>query len=302
MTSQKPRDAGRTGPADPEALPIMPAMLRGWPLPEPSGTKYGRGQVFVIGGSRATPGAVLLAGLAALRVGAGRLTLAVAESVAPALAVAVPEAGVRGLAEDDDGEVSGAGVEGLGKDLERSDVVLLGPGLGRPGGTARLLTAVVAALPEETPVVLDAFALGVLPDLPDVARSLAGRLVLTPNLEEAARLLGREEIEDPDDAALAVAREYRAVVSCRGSISDGERLWRATTGHTGLGTSGSGDVQAGALAGLLARGAEPAQAAVWSTHLHTSAGDSLTARVGKVGFLAREVLDELPRILNELTV
>ena len=70
-------------------------------------------------------------------------------------------------------------------------------------------------------------------------------------------------------------------------------------GHAGLGTSGSGDVLAGAIAGLLARGADLAQAACWATFLHAVAGDRLAARVGRLGFLARELVDQLPIVLTE---
>ncbi|KAE8762727.1 NAD(P)H-hydrate dehydratase [Georgenia thermotolerans] len=286
------------------ATPITPALLREWPLPEPRGSKYGRGQVLVAGGARATPGAVLLAGEAALRVGAGRLTLAVARSVAGSLAVAVPEAGVRGLAEDDAGDVRGSDAAALAPDLERADAVLVGPGLGEPDGTGALVRGLVPRLPDGVPVVLDAFALGVLPGLDDARTALAGRLVLTPNLAEMARLLDVADVEEPDatEAAQEVARRYGAVVTSHGLVTDGSATWQVTTGHTGLGTSGSGDVLAGALTGLLARGADRTQAAVWATHLHASAGDSLTASVGKVGFLARELVPELPRLLHELTV
>ncbi|TRW43179.1 NAD(P)H-hydrate dehydratase [Georgenia yuyongxinii] len=286
------------------ATPITPALLRDWPLPEPSGSKYGRGQVLVMGGARATPGAVLLAGESALRVGAGRLTVAVAASAVGPLAVALPEAGVRGLKEDDGGDVVGTDAADLGRDLERADAVLLGPGLGEPEGTAALLEGLLPVLPDGVPVILDAFALGVLPGLPPVREALAGRLVLTPNVAELARLLDVEEVADDDatDAAVTVAAQYGAVVTGHGTVTDGTEIWEATTGHTGLGTSGSGDVLAGALVGLLARGADRVQAAVWATHLHASAGDSLTASVGKVGFLARELIPELPRLLHELTV
>ncbi|PFG39227.1 hydroxyethylthiazole kinase-like uncharacterized protein yjeF [Georgenia soli] len=283
--------------------PVTPALLRAWPLPEPHGSKYGRGQVMVVGGARATPGAAMLAGLAALRVGAGRLSLAVAASVAPAVAVAVPEAGVRGLAEDDDGEVTGDDARRLEQHAARADGVLLGPGLGAPEGTLALLRGLVPHVGEDVPVVLDAFALGVLPGAGEVQERLRGRLVLTPNLVEMARLLDRDEIADEAaaDAVHEVAERYGAVVCGHGIVSDGERMWRSSTGHTGLGTSGSGDVLAGAIVGLLARGAEAAQAAAWAMHLHAAAGDSLTARVGKVGFLARELVDELPHELHALS-
>lgn len=93
------------------------------------------------------------------------------------------------------------------------------------------------------------------------------------------------------------------MVSCRGWIADPQgALWQVATGHSGLGTSGSGDVLAGAVVGLLARGAEPAQAACWATHIHAAAGDRLSARIGPLGFLARELVDELPVVITELDI
>jgi len=103
------------------------------------------------------------------------------------------------------------------------------------------------------------------------------------------------------ELAARAAEQTGAVVAHRGAVAhpDGRR-WFDQTGHAGLGTSGSGDVLAGVVAGLAARGAEAAQAAVYGSHLHGAAGDRLAARVGRMGFLARELLDEVPRILTEL--
>ncbi len=154
------------------------------------------------------------------------------------------------------------------------------------------------------PVVLDAYGLEVLPELADsFARSLTGRLVLIPNDVEAARLLhcDPDELGDPADTAARVAERWGAVVSSNGHVADEQgRRWKVGTGHPGLGTCGSRDVLAGALAGLLARGASLTHAACWATHLHGAAGDRLAVRVGPLGFLARELLDELPLVLTEL--
>ncbi len=289
---------------------LTPALLRDWPLPERSGSKDARGRVLVVGGARATPGAVLLAGLAALRVGAGRLTLAVAGSVAGPLAVAVPEAGVLGLperagrtgrADQDGGSVSGDVGDRVTDEVRGADVLVVGPGLDEPTGTEELLRRLLPLVGPETAVLLDAFALGVLRDLRDLVEPLAGRLVLTPNLTEAGRLLGRDEV-DPADAADRVAERYPAVVMCAGRVASPDgRAWQASTGTSGLGTSGSGDVLAGTTAGVLASGADPAQAACWGLALHGAAGDRLAARVGPLGYLARELVDELPALLVELT-
>ena len=279
---------------------VTPALLRDWPLPSPSESKYSRGQVLVVGGAARTPGAAQLTGLAALRVGAGHLTLAVAESAAVALAVATPEAGVIGLPQTADGAVRGDDLSAISDSLSSADVVVIGPGLDDAEHTKDLLQQAIPQLGEETWLVLDAYALGVLPGLTDVAERMRGRLVLTPNQEEASRLLDRE-IDLSEDDVLEIARKYQAVVSCRSLVADQQGDgWRIGSGHSGLATSGSGDVLAGAVAGLLARGAEPAQAACWASHVHAAAGDRLAVSVGSLGFLASELLAELPRVLVEL--
>jgi len=280
---------------------LTPTALREWPLPEPGHGKYARGAVVVVGGAAGSPGAVVLSGLAALRVGAGKLSVAVAASVAPAVAVAVPEAGVTPLAQDDDGALTGAGLGPLERKLARASAVLLGPGLDEPDSTLALLTGVLERVADDVPLVLDAFGVGVLPRLDDAA-ALRGRLVLTPNGDELARLLEVDDVADEDlpDAVRTVAERYGAAVSCADLVAADGRLWRKVTGDRGLGTSGSGDVLAGAITGLLARGAGPGQAAAWATHLHAAAGDRLAGTVGRVGYLAREILDVLPGVLGEL--
>lgn len=289
-----------SGPADQEA--VTPNTLREWPLPEAGDSKYGRGALVVVGGARRSPGAAMLSGLAALRVGAGRLTLAVATSVATAVAVAVPECGIVPLDETSDGGVRGAGIAAAESDLSAADAVLIGPGLDDPDELERMLLALVPLIGSDATVVLDAFALGVLPKVPQFAEAFSGRLVLTPNKEEAARLLERDLGELVDDIA-EIARRYSAVVTCYDVIAhpDG-RIWRTGTGGGGLATSGSGDVLAGAITGLCARGTSPEQAAVWASHAHAAAGDRLAVQVGPLGYLASELLDELPRVLVEIGV
>ncbi|WP_182113882.1 MULTISPECIES: NAD(P)H-hydrate dehydratase [unclassified Actinotalea] len=281
--------------------PITPATLRAWPLPRDAGSKDERGSVLVVGGARETPGAAMLAGIAALRVGAGRLTFAVAESVATAVAVAVPESGAVGLPETAGGLLDGAGTDRLAPNLERARVLVVGPGLAGADETLALLETLLPLVGSDTQVVLDAFALGVLPSVDDalVAR-LAGRLLLTPNGDEGARLLDGDE-DDPVAMAPRIARRYGAVVTCRGAVADPDgALHEASTGNGGLATSGSGDVLVGAVAGVLARGATPLQAACWGTHLHGASGGRLAARVAQRGYLARELLEELPSVLTEL--
>jgi hydroxyethylthiazole kinase-like uncharacterized protein yjeF len=163
-------------------------------------------------------------------------------------------------------------------------------------------------LPELTAtVVIDALAMSRLTAEVTAAHHLGGRAVLTPNPSELAKTLGVEQgevDEQPAACAARLAEAAKGVVALGGTTSwvaapDG-RLWHDETGGSGLGVSGSGDVLAGIVAGLIARGAEPAQAAVWATHLHGRAGERLAASVGRLGFLARELLPEVPRVLAEV--
>ncbi len=279
---------------------VTPALLREWSLPDVGDSKYSRGQVLVVGGAAQTPGAAALAGLAALRVGAGHLTLAVAEAAAVPLAVATPEAGVIGLPQDDQGSVLGRDLERIHDALESSDVVVIGPGLDHPEHTADLLRAALPRIGPDAWIILDAYALGVWPEVAGTVEVNPGRLILTPNRQEGSRLLERE-VESLEDDMVAVARRYQAAVTCQGLIAtpDGD-AWQIGSGHVGLATSGSGDVLAGAVAGMLARGADAAQALCWASHAHAAAGDRLSVSVGALGFLARELLDELPRVMVEL--
>ncbi len=283
---------------------LTPHALRAWPLPAVGDSKHGRGDVLVVGGAPGTPGAAMVAGLAALRVGAGVLSLAVAETVAAPVAAALWEAAVVALPLDGGGVIAGPAAAALADRVGGLDALLVGPGLDDADGTRELLDALLPEVPDGQPVVLDAYALGVLGQVTALERC-RGRLLLTPNRDEAARLLDVDVEELDEDAAAvaaAVADRYGATVSYQGHVHGDGRSWVVPSGHAGLGTSGSGDVLAGAVVGLLARGAEPAQAACWGTYLHAAAGDRLAVEVGRIGFLAREVLDVLPRVLTELEV
>jgi NAD(P)H-hydrate repair Nnr-like enzyme with NAD(P)H-hydrate dehydratase domain len=136
---------------------------------------------------------------------------------------------------------------------------------------------------------------------------LKGRVVLTPNPTEIAYALHVEDDaieDDPAGAAADLAARTHAVVGLGGATSwiaaPDERSWQDESGNAGLGVSGSGDVRAGVTGGLLARGADPAQAAVWAAYLHGRTGERLASSVGRLGFLARELPPEVPRVIAEI--
>jgi ADP-dependent NAD(P)H-hydrate dehydratase len=288
-----------------DATLITPQVLRGWRLPEPTGGKESRGSILVVGASTETLGAVLLAAEATLRSGAGKLQVAVPASIAGLAAQALPEALVRGLPETEGGAIRASAAGQLADLAGRASALLVGPGMTDEEQTRHLVQALVADF--DGPVTLDALGLAPVTADPSCLHHLSGRAVLTPNPSELAIALhlDPEEVEaDPATAALRLAQEAQATVGLGGATSwiatpDG-RLWEDQSGGAGLGVSGSGDVRAGVVAGLLARGAEPAQAAVWGAHLHGRAGERLAARVGRLGFLARELPPEIPRVLAEV--
>jgi hydroxyethylthiazole kinase-like uncharacterized protein yjeF len=289
-----------------EPVLVTSGTLRDWPLPAPGSDKEARGLVLVVGGSRHTPGAVILAGESALRAGGGKLQIATTESSCTAVAVAVPEALVLPLAENSDGRIATADADSAVAAAEIVDVVLLGPGLLDVEASIDFVGSVLPRL--DTSVVIDALASAYVTEHQDCLRHLGGRCVLTVNPMELSRILGREEDEvsaDPVTAARDAAALLGAVVLCGGSekaiaTPDGQ-VWLVQLGNPGLGISGSGDTQSGIVAGLLARGAEPAQAAVWGGYLHGRIGELLAVSVGPVGFLAREIPAQVPGLLADLT-
>jgi hydroxyethylthiazole kinase-like uncharacterized protein yjeF len=293
------------------ATTVTPALLRRLapPAPDASGDKNARGQVLAIGGSTRVPGALLLSGVAALRAGAGKLQLATSRAVAGALGVAVPEAMVVGLPSTRTGEIAGARAATLlAPIVAEADAVLLGPGMSDSRAAHALLAALVRRLGDEAVLVVDAGGITGLRDDVDVFSALGGRVVMTPHAGEMATLLDvdKGEVEaEPARIARAAARRFGATVALKGPESwiaepDGT-LYHYAGGTVGLATSGSGDTLAGIVAGLAARGTAATHAAVWGAWLHGAAGKALARRLGPVGFLARELLDEIPAIMWKLS-
>lgn len=281
-------------------------LLDRFPLPDhpEESSKEDRGRLLVVAGSRELAGAALLAGVAALRAGAGKLQIATAASVAVQLGVAIPEARVVGHTETEDGCVDpGAigGIVALAKDVA---AVTIGCGLQSGPPLETLLDALLDS-DAGVPLVLDAAVLGCLAARAERLRAWRGGAVILPHSGEMASLLDctREEVEtDPETAARRAAEMLGIVSVVKGPYSfivapDG-RAFRFTGGGVGLATSGSGDTLAGIVGGLCARGADPLTAALWGVYIHGEAGRILSERVGRVGFLARDILDEIPGIVN----
>jgi ADP-dependent NAD(P)H-hydrate dehydratase len=289
----------------PRSTAVTDAVLAAYAPPPlaPDDDKERRGRVLVVGGSPLTPGAAELAGVASLRAGAGKLQIITVEAVAQALAVAIPEALVCGLPGTPGGCLRRAAVFHAADLLRAARAVLVGPGLlGAPGEVAAIVPRVLDHVSDDAMVVLDAAAVLVLRDVPDLLRRREGRAILTPNATELAMLLGEEEASDDlEDRVWRASRRFGAAIACGRVVADDEHVFCDRAGGPGLGTSGSGDVRSGIVAGLAARRASALGAALWGAHLHMRAGDRLAERIGTVGFLARELSAEVPLEMAAIT-
>jgi hydroxyethylthiazole kinase-like uncharacterized protein yjeF len=289
---------------------ITPALLRRMALPAVDGQqgKEGRGCVLVVGGSDQIPGAAILAATAALRAGAGKLQIATGRRVAPWLAVAVPEARVIGLKHTRSGELAPRACDAIAAEAAACDALLVGPGMMDERAGVQLLRRCLRAA-DGPSLVVDAAPLAAFRNRRPAGRRPTGtRLVLTPHAGEMAMLWNVTKAQ-VQAAPLEIAREaaarLHAVVVLKGAVTviaapDGT-AFHNTAGNSGLGTSGSGDALSGVVAGLCARGADPLRAAVWGVYLHARAGDALARRIGHHGYLAREILPEIPALLDRLS-
>jgi ADP-dependent NAD(P)H-hydrate dehydratase len=274
------------------------------PLHPDDGDKEDRGRLLVIGGSRELPGAALLAGVAGLRAGAGKLQIATAASIATALGVAVPESRVVAYEETKEGCIAESAIETLLNHAAEAKAVVAGCGLKHGPPLDRLLDALLTDSPG-VPLVLDAAVLGSLTGRGELLKARTGGAVVLPHAGEMARLLDceRDEVDaDPLAAARRAAEMLGVTAVIKGEhsfiVSPDGQAFRFKGGGVGLATSGSGDVLAGVVGGLCARGADPLIAALWGVYLHGEAGRRLGVQVGRIGFLARELLDQIPSLLE----
>jgi hydroxyethylthiazole kinase-like uncharacterized protein yjeF len=275
------------------------SALKAHPLPPViDGDKETKGRILVVAGSREVPGAALLAATAAMRAGAGKLRIATVESIAVELGIAMPEAMVVGLPEDDEGGFARAAVKRLAEQASEVDAVIAGPGMAPNESSANVAKALLAS---DARITLDAALLRALQPLDHERRDTP---ILLPHSGELASLLdcNEDRIErDPVGCGRRAAELNRSLVLVKGVtshvVTPEGHVWTYDGGAPGLGVSGSGDVLAGIVGGLLARGAEPLNALLWAVWLHGEAGAALAKKVGPIGFLAREIADEVPLLL-----
>lgn len=257
------------------------------------------GHVLVVGGSRLYSGAVILAARAALRSGAGLVTVVVPEGIATLVASAAPEFIVRGAPETGDGSLSASlWVEWKDRFNDYSAAVI-GPGMTRHADTRKLTEKIIAHA--RIPLVLDADAISVFAGEAKILAGASSPLVLTPHPGEFAALFGKsvEAVQaDRNASALNAAQFLGATVVLKGAHTVVARpeppVHINISGNPGMATAGMGDVLAGIVAALIGQGFAPFDAARAAVALHGWAGDHVAARTAQSGLIASDVIDELP--------
>jgi hydroxyethylthiazole kinase-like uncharacterized protein yjeF len=269
--------------------------------PRPAESNKGNyGHMLVVGGSLGKAGAAAMAGMAALRAGAGLSTVATPKSVLATVAGFHPELMTEPLSETDADTISSEALERIEELTKGKSVVAIGPGISRDAQTADLVRKVVAKL--QTPIVLDADGLNAFEGRASELNGKGRTLVITPHPGEMARLAGctiADVQKDRLGTARKFAREHEVIVVLKGHRTlvvrpDGE-TWANTTGNPGMSTGGTGDILTGMVAGMIAQHAKDAfEAVLAAVHLHGLAGDVMRESVGEHSLVATDLLAGLP--------
>lgn len=268
-------------------LPVLPAR-------KADSHKGSYGRVLVVAGSSGMSGAAVLTGSAALRSGAGLVTVACPLDVQPIVASGNPCYTTIGFLLPEDLTVA----------AKNCDVLAIGPGLGQHSGAVELVHRLIERHPAK-PTVLDADGLNNLPSDRGLLTRRSAPIVMTPHPGEFARLLGRTipDIQaNRESLAVAFAQAFHVVLLLKGHrtiVTDGEQVFTNTTGNPGMATGGCGDVLTGIVAALLTR--MPAyDAACLAAHVHGRAGDLAANVFGQTSLIASDLLGYLPAAFKEL--
>lgn len=264
------------------------------------------GHTLIIAGSEGKSGAGILAAKGALRAGSGLVTLAGPEGLMPVYETAVIEALKEPLTQTLDGVIDKSSISKVEKLIQTRDVVAIGPGIGTEPQTTEFAFDLIKKC--KLPIVIDADGINILAKNPQVLiESKNDNIVLTPHPGEFGRLVNmnpKEVNSDRINITREFAKLYRCTLVLKGARTiiankDGE-IWINPTGNPGMATGGMGDVLTGIIAGLIATGIDPQQAAIAGVFIHGMAGDIVYAYHRNSAVLASEILDRIPYVISTI--
>jgi len=268
--------------------------------PRPQAAHKGTfGRALIVAGSRGMSGAASLAGLGALRAGAGLVYVAVPESIVPVVAAVDPSYLTLPLPEDSLGRISLHAQDRLEENLQNMQAVAIGPGWGQSEELFALVRWMVQTI--DQPLVIDADGLNALATMPEILSDAPIPRILTPHPGEFARLCKRDAgaiNQHREEMAIEYADRHDVTLVLKGHetvVTDGHKVAVNRTGNSGMATGGSGDVLTGVIAGLLAQGLQAFDAARLGVYLHGLAGDFAAQRLSEEGLIA----SDLPRYVAQ---
>lgn len=282
-------------------------LLPSLPPRPPDAHKGTFGSVLVVGGSREMSGAAALAGLAALRAGAGLATVAVPAGVQGVVAGRATCCLTAALPDTRSGALRPSALAQVLLLAGQNTAMALGTGMGRHPATMHFVREAVRKAP--LPLVVDADGLNALAEDLSALHGAPAPRILTPHPGEMARLCGLVSAADVQRDRLGLASRFARQSGCvvvlkgRGTVvADGERCFVNSTGNPGMATGGSGDVLTGVVAALLAQGLPPFDAAALGAYVHGLAGDLAADETGQVSLMAEDILDALPRAFRQMAL
>lgn len=286
-------------------LKIEREIRRFWPPRPRRANKKDFGRVFILAGSRGLAGAAILTSFAALRAGAGLVTLGCPEKIYSILARRHPEVMVRPFPSTAEGTLAEKGFPAIFQFLKTQDVGGVGPGLGRHPSTERLVRKILTHSP--IPLVVDADAVNALHGHAGLLKRRHSAFILTPHPGEFVRAFnGKKPVTDQQrkTRALEVARKFKTILVLKGfrTVIAGPNGGVSVnpTGNPGMATGGTGDVLTGIIAALIGQGINPDEGARFGVYLHGLAGDLAARKRGEVSLVAGDVIEFLPQAIRRV--
>ena len=268
-------------------------------------SKYDYGKLLAICGSTYYRGAAFLSCAGALRSGVGIITLASTEKVISCVSASLPECTFLPLKESENGTIDANSLNNIGEISKKYNAILIGCGLSIDDSTRELVKNIVKHA--ECQLVIDADAINILSECPDLIKQTKMPPIITPHFNEMARLFGvdRKIIEiSPEDSALEFSKKYNCITVLKSHITyittpDGKVAVNSQTGNSGLAKGGSGDVLAGMIASFCAQKINPFDASKCGVFLHGKAADRCAERLSKQSMLPSDILTDLSTMFSE---
>jgi NAD(P)H-hydrate epimerase len=263
------------------------------------------GKVAIIAGSTGLTGAACMASISALCSGAGLVTLGIPASLNPILEEKLTEVMTVPLEDKGQGHLIPESLEDVAELLKDKDVLAFGPGCGKSSGVFEILRHIFGQI--HISIVIDADGLNHISKDMNLLKDHRAAVILTPHPGEMSRLTGialQDILKRPVETAVDTARKYNVIVLLKGAatvVADPSgKTYINTSGNSGMGKGGSGDVLTGMIASLVAQGYSPFDAAVYGCYIHGRAGDEAAAQLGEVGMIAGDIIDAIPRTFKKL--